>query len=148
MRITHYPTLDGLPTTWVVEERVHYVGDWKFLLRNIDIPSDGEIKISFDAEDNYLFNAYSDGFFDNFRVQHLSPVVFQENSYEPRGLNLKGIEENDTQTQQNLSENRMQYNGKEKTEGFSRMYNDHGALYAKVSDFFYFAYIRKHFVSF
>jgi RHS repeat-associated protein len=42
-------------------------------------------------------------------------------------INLKGIEENDLQTQQNLGENRMQYNGKEKTEDFSLMYNDHGA---------------------
>jgi RHS repeat-associated protein len=110
-----------------VEERVHYVGDWKFLLRNIDIPSDGQIKISFEADDNYLCGAYPDGFFDNFRVQRLSPVVFQENHYDPWGLNLKGIEENDAQTQQNVGENRMQYNGKEKTEDFSLMWNDHGA---------------------
>jgi hypothetical protein len=118
MRITHYPTSGGASTTWVVEERVHYVGDWKFLLRNIDIPSDGQIKISFEAEDNYLCNAIPDGFFDNFRVQRLSPVVFQENHYDPWGLNLKGIEENDAQTQQNVSENRLQSNAQSERETF------------------------------
>jgi hypothetical protein len=101
-----------------VEERVHYVGDWKFLLRNIDIPSDGQIKISFEAEDNYLCNAIPDGFFDNFRVQRLSPVVFQENHYDPWGLNLKGIEENDAQTQQNVGENRLQSNAQSERETF------------------------------
>jgi hypothetical protein len=56
---------------------------------------------------------------DNFRVQRVAPVVFQENHYDPWGLNLKGIEENDLQTQQNTGENRLQSNaGSERETSF------------------------------
>ena len=44
------------------------------------------------------------------------PVIWQENHFDPFGLNLKGIEETDLQTQQITPEFRFQYNGKEKTE--------------------------------
>jgi RHS repeat-associated protein len=81
----------------------------------------------YDNNLSYPYCTTTEAFFDDFRVQRLQAQVFQENHYDAFGLNLKGIEENDLQTQQNVSENRLQYNGKEKTEDFSLMWNDHGA---------------------
>lgn len=55
------------------------------------------------------------------------PVIWQENHFDPFGLNLKGIEETDLHTQYSTPEFRFQYNGKEKTETHRLMWNNHGA---------------------
>jgi RHS repeat-associated protein len=127
MQAKLYDASGALVQTWT--KTVNPTSEaWQFMVLNADISVSGTLKVSlYDNGGAFGYCPSGSAFFDNFRVQRHSPVVFQENSYDPYGLNLKGIEENDTQTQQNLGENRMQYNGKEKTEDFSLMWNDHGA---------------------
>ena len=57
----------------------------------------------------------------------MKAVIYQENHFDPFGLNLKAIEETDLHTQYFTPEFRFQYNGKEKTETHRLMWNNHGA---------------------
>ena len=101
---------------------------WESMFLNIEIPANGSLRISlYDNNLSYPYCTTTEAFFDDFRVQRLQAQVFQENHYDPWGLNLKGIEENDLQTQQTTPEFRYQYNGKEKTEDLGLMWNNHGA---------------------
>ena len=79
----------------------------------------------------YIDNSSSDKvYFDEFiieRTEAAVAVVVQENHYYPFGMNMKGIEELDSQSLDGNDEHRFQYNGKEKEESFGLYWNDHGA---------------------
>jgi hypothetical protein len=108
-----------LVQTWTKTVNPAYA-DWHFLALNADISVAGTLKVSlYDNGGSFWYCSSGLAFFDNFRVQRVAPVVFQENHYDPWGLNLTGIEENDLQTQQNVGENRYQSNaGSERETSF------------------------------
>jgi len=65
--------------------------------------------------------------FDDFSIQLkslYSAKLYQENHYYPFGMNMKGLESSDKQTQQNKKEHEWQYNGRtEKETSFDLYWN-------------------------
>nr|WP_255481297.1 DUF6443 domain-containing protein [Pontibacter sp. Tf4] len=73
------------------------------------------IELSHDAFENV------DIYFDDLEVEHQRGILVQENHYDPWGLNLAGIE------RQNTPDHLFQYNGKEKQQELGLNWSDYGA---------------------
>lgn len=77
-------------------------GGWEKLDLEYQAQQDGFVEV-------YLANeSYEAAWFDDMSVQHVEPMLVQENHYDPWGLNLAGIEK------QGAPEHMFQYNDKEK----------------------------------
>ena len=97
---------------------------WEKLVSNFDVPEDGNLEVYIDNSSSE--KVYFDDF-EIFRTETTVAVVVQENHYYPFGMNMKGIEELDIQSQDiTVDEHRWQYNGKEKEESFGLNWTDYG----------------------
>ena len=94
---------------------------WEKLMSNLEIKEDGNLSV-------YIDNSSSDKvYFDEFiieRTEATVAVVVQENHYYPFGMNMKGIEELDSQSLDGTDEHRWQFNGVEKNESFDLNWNE------------------------
>jgi RHS repeat-associated protein len=89
--------------------------EWQQLQIGTRVDSAGFVQVS-------LINESGDAaYFDDLSVNSVAPTPFQENHYDPFGLNLIGIEQN------GLPNSVFQYNGKEKQDEFNLNWLDYGA---------------------
>ncbi|MDQ2751659.1 MAG: RHS repeat-associated core domain-containing protein, partial [Bacteroidota bacterium] len=89
--------------------------EWQQLKAGTKIDSAGFVQISLVNESGVP------AYFDDLTVNTVASTPYQENHYDPFGLNLVGIEvANDLNSE-------FQYNGKEKQEDFSLNWTDYGA---------------------
>lgn len=88
---------------------------WQQLKTAIRADSAGYVRVS-------LINKSGlPAYFDDMALRPVEPVIYQENHYDPWGLNLVGIENIGSPN------SKFQYNGKEKQEDFGLNWMDYGA---------------------
>ncbi|WP_317191402.1 DUF6443 domain-containing protein [Hymenobacter guriensis] len=88
---------------------------WQRLDLGLKADSAGYVKVS------VINESAIPAYFDDLALQPAEPLYFQENHYDPWGLNLVGIET------VGIPNAKFQYNGKEKQEEFGLNWNDYGA---------------------
>ena len=88
---------------------------WQHLKACIKADSAGYVRVSLVNQSG--FPAY----FDDMALRPVDPAIYQENHYDPWGLNLVGIQHAGT------PDSRFQYNGKEKQGDFGLNWIDYGA---------------------
>ncbi|MBT9395076.1 hypothetical protein KLP40_18055 [Hymenobacter sp. NST-14] len=89
--------------------------EWQHLEAGVKADSAGYVRVSLINESG------TPAYFDDLALRPVDPVTFQENHYDPWGLNLVGIETD------GVPNSRFQYNGKEKQEDFGLNWLDYGA---------------------
>ncbi|MDJ0367970.1 DUF6443 domain-containing protein [Hymenobacter sp. H14-R3] len=89
--------------------------EWQQLQAGTKIDSAGFVQVSLVNESGVP------AYFDDLAVSTVAPTPYQENHYDPFGLNLVGIETAD------VPNSAFQYNGKEKQEDFRLNWLDYGA---------------------
>ena len=89
--------------------------EWQHLAAGTKIDSAGSVRVSLVNESGVA------AYFDDLTVNSVAPSPYQENHYDPFGLNLVGIETVD------VPNSAFQYNGKEKQEDFGLNWTDYGA---------------------
>jgi len=89
--------------------------EWQHLQAGAKADSAGYVQVSLVNESGVP------AYFDDLAVSAVAPTPYQENHYDPFGLNLVGIEMAD------LPNSSFQYNGKEKQEDFNLNWTDYGA---------------------
>ena len=89
--------------------------EWQLLQAGTKADSAGFVHVSLINESGV--SAY----FDDLTLSTVAPTPYQENHYDPFGLNLVGIE------QTGVPNSAFQYNGKEKQEDFGLNWTDYGA---------------------
>jgi len=86
-----------------------------------------KLELGYRAEQDGFAHVYvaneslSDAWMDDMRVTVTTPLLVQENHYDPWGMNLVGIE------QQGAPDHKFQYNGKEKQTELGLNWTDYGA---------------------
>ena len=90
--------------------------EWQRLSVGTKADSAGYVRLSLANESGVA------AYFDDMAARGVAPTPYQENHYDPFGLNLVGIE-----AAQSPSNSRFQYNGKEKQEDGGLNWNDFGA---------------------
>ncbi|WP_460586071.1 RHS repeat-associated core domain-containing protein [Hymenobacter arcticus] len=89
--------------------------EWQHLQAGTKVDSAGFVQVSLVNESGMP------AYFDDLVVNTVAPSPYQENHYDPFGLNLVGIE------MANVPNSAFQYNGKEKLEDFGLNWIDYGA---------------------
>lgn len=89
--------------------------DWQHLQAGIKADSAGYVQVSVINESG------APAYFDDLALRPVDPNLYQENHYDPWGLNLAGIEE------VGQPDSKFQYNGKEKQTDFGLNWTDYGA---------------------
>lgn len=90
--------------------------EWQRLTVGTKADSAGYVRLSLANESGVA------AYFDDMAARGVAPSPYQENHYDPFGLNLVGIE-----AAQNPNNSRLQYNGKEKQEDAGSNWIDYGA---------------------
>ncbi len=91
------------------------VDEWQHIQAGTKVDSAGFVQVSLVNESRIP------AYFDDFTLSTVAPSPYQENHYDPFGLNLVGIEQDD------VPNSTFQYNGKEKQEDFGLNWTDYGA---------------------
>jgi RHS repeat-associated protein len=104
-----------LITTHIQALRRTATDEWQLLQADTKADSTGFVLVSLVNETD------TPAYFDDMALSRVASTPYQENHYDPFGLNLVGIEQAD------VPNSAFQYNGKEKQEDFGLNWVDYGA---------------------
>jgi len=116
MRILVFNADSALINTQTQQLTTAAKDNYELLHQQIIAPADGYVQVYVGNESDV------DVFFDDLEVKYNPALVVQENSYDPWGLNLAGLDRTGE-----LLENKYQYNGKEKQIELGLNWQDYGA---------------------